>query len=312
MPKISIIGAGRVGSHVALILAEKKLAEIVLLDIKEDHAKGQALDIRHALSLMHSQISIVGTSNYAMTSNSDIVIITAGKPRTPGMTRDDLFECNQRIMRTVLPRILRYSPKAILVVVSNPVDLMSYLAYRLSKLSKQKVIGMSGILDTIRLKAHIAELLQIPADHVETIILGSHGDTMVPLISQTKVDGEPLAELMAADRIKKLIDRVKGSGQELVNLLRTGSAYFAAAYSITEMVDAILTDSKVILPCSAFLDGEYGFTNLFLGVPVQLGSTGIEKIVEMQLSDDEQVALRDSATTMKKRIKQLFQNSKYE
>jgi malate dehydrogenase len=295
--KISIIGAGFVGSTTAHWLAEKELGDVVLLDIPatETMPKGKALDLMEAGPVLGFDTHITGTNDYADTAGSEIVVITAGLPRKPGMTREDLVSKNQAIITNVVSNIAKTSPNAILIVVTNPLDTMAYLAYRVSGFPKQRVIGQAGVLDSARMRAFIAQELNVSVQNTHAFVLGGHGDEMVPLVRYSTVAGIPITELLSAEKVDAIVKRTRNGGGEIVNLLKTGSAYFAPGAAVAEMVEAILKDRKMILPCSAYLEGEYGLTGMYFGVPAKLGRDGIEEIVQIKLQPEEQEMLNKSA-----------------
>jgi malate dehydrogenase len=285
--KISVIGAGNVGATTAHLLALKKLGDIVLFDIVEGMPQGKALDISESSPIESFNSKVIGTNNYEETKDSDIVVITAGLPRKPGMSRDDLVEVNKKIVKEVTENVVKQSPNCILIIVSNPLDAMVYVASEVSKFPKNRIIGMAGTLDSSRLRFFISQELNISVDKIEAMVLGGHGDTMVPLISSAKVDGKPLSESLPKEKIDKLVERTQKAGGEIVSLLKTGSAYYSTASAINELVDSIVNDKKKILPCAAYLDGQYGVEGLFIGVPAKLGKVGIEQVIEAQLTDEE-------------------------
>ncbi len=297
--KISIIGAGNVGSTAAHWIMAKELADVVLVDVAEGLPQGKALDLLQALPIERSDVHITGSNDYAATANSDIVIITAGIPRKPGMSRDDLLHTNFKIMSDVVGKVVAYSPESILIVVSNPLDAMVQAAYRLSGFNRERVIGMAGILDSGRFKSFIAEELQVSVENMSCLVLGGHGDSMVPLVRFTTVASIPITELLSKERIDAIIQRTRDGGAEIVKLLKTGSAYYAPAAAAVEMAEAILKDKKKILPCAAFLQGEYGINGYYTGVLCKLGAAGLEQIVELRLTEEEQAALWKSAATVK-------------
>lgn len=306
MKKITVVGAGNVGATIVQRLAEKHLCnEIVLLDIVEGIPQGKALDIWESAPVELFDTKIFGTNSYSDTSNSDLVIITAGLPRKTGMSRDDLLAANTKIVKEVTKNISDNSPQAILIVVSNPLDVMSYVAFKTSGFEKNRVIGMAGILDSARFRLFIAEALNVSVNDVSTMVLGGHGDSMVPLINYTTVSGIPIMELLPEEKISKLISRTRKGGAEIVNHLKTGSAYYAPSSAAVEMVDAIVKNRNRILPCSVWLEGEYGLNNVYCGVPVKLGSNGVEKIIQLNLSSKELNALKESADEVKRNIKKL-------
>lgn len=299
MKKVTVIGAGNVGATVANVLAHKDLVnEIVLLDIMGDFARGKALDTWQQAPIDFYSTRIKGTDNYADTANSDIVVITAGLPRKPGMSRDDLISTNAKIVSSVVNSILQYSKDPIIIVVSNPLDVMTYAAHKTSGLDRTKVFGMAGILDTARFTAFIAEELNVSPKDIHTLLLGGHGDTMVPLPRYTTIAGIPLTEIMDDATINRLVDRAKGGGGELVKLMGT-SAWYAPGAAAAQMVESILKGDGRIFPCCVKLEGEYGMDNIYLGVPVQLGENGISRIIEIKLNDSEMALLKDSAQAVK-------------
>jgi len=297
--KVSIVGAGNVGATAAHWIASKELADVVLIDIMEGIPQGKALDLLQAMPVEKRDCSVIGTNDYADTANSDIVVITAGIPRKPGMSRDDLLNTNFKIMQDVVSKVVKYSPNTILIIVSNPLDAMAQAAYKLSGFSRNRVIGMAGVLDSARFRTFIAQELDVSVENVTAFVLGGHGDTMVPLSRYSTVAGIPITELIAPDKLKALEERTANGGAEIVKYLKTGSAFYAPSASATEMVEAILKDKKKILPCAVYLEGEYGITGLFVGVPCKLGANGLEKIIEIKLTADEQAALNKSAASVK-------------
>ncbi len=293
--KVTIIGAGNVGATTAQRLAEKEIGDVVLLDIVPDLPQGKALDILESSPIYRFNAKVSGTNDYADTANSEIVIITSGIPRKPGMSRDDLLKTNANIVSQVTQQVARYSPEAILIVVSNPLDAMTYVASKVSGFPKNRVIGMAGVLDTSRFRTFIAMELGVSVENVNAFVLGGHGDTMVPAIRYTTVVGIPVAELIPKDRLDLIIKRTKEGGAEIVSLLKTGSAYYAPSAAIVEMVEAILKNKNKILPCAAYCQGEYGIKDLFVGVPVKLGVNGVEKIIEISLTAEERAGILKSA-----------------
>jgi len=295
--KITIVGAGMVGSSCAAWLAERELGDIVLVDIPEtgDMPKGKALDLLQTGPVVGYDTRITGTNSYADTANSDVVVVTAGVPRKPGMTREDLVGINTRVVRSVASQIAATSPNAIIVLVTNPLDTMTYVAFKASGFPKNRVIGQAGILDGARMRTFVALELGVSIENVQAFVLGGHGDEMVPLVRFCNVAGIPISELMPADRVAAIVDRTRKGGGEIVNLLKTGSAYYAPGAAAAEMVEAILKDKKLVRPCSAYLDGEYGLKDIYFGVPVILGRDGVEKIIEVALTDDEKTMLQKSA-----------------
>ncbi len=303
--KITIIGSGNVGASAAQRIMEKSLGDVVLIDIVEGIPQGKALDILEAASLSSSDVRITGTNNYDDTSGSDIVVITAGLARKPGMSRRDLLEKNAGIVKGVTSEVVSRSPDSILIVVTNPMDLMTYVAYTASGFPKHRVIGMGGVLDSARFKCFISSELNVSADNIHAFVLGGHGDLMVPLARFSTVAGIPITELLSKVRIDKMVERTKFGGGEIVELLKTGSAYVAPAASIVEMVEAILLDRKKILPCAAYLEGEYGMYGIFTGVPVKLGRNGIEDIIEVKFTDEEKDAFTKSVDMIRSGVEEL-------
>jgi malate dehydrogenase len=304
--KVTVIGAGNVGATAAMRLAEKELADVVLMDVLEGVPAGKALDLAEAAPIEGHDCRIEGCTNeYARAEGSDIIIITAGIPRKPGMSRDDLLATNMGIMKNVVKEVAAVAPNSILIIVSNPLDAMCHVAYDASKFPKQRVIGMAGVLDSARFRAFIGMELNVSIENIHAFVLGGHGDTMVPVSRYSTVGGIPITELLPPDRIKALEDRTRSGGAEIVGLLKTGSAYYAPASAAVEMAEAILKDKKKILPCAAYLEGEYGIKNLFIGVPVKLGSKGVEQIIEIRLNDDEKKALQSSAEAVRKLVEDM-------
>ncbi len=298
--KVSIIGAGFVGTTAAHWLAVQGLFDVVLLDVEEGPAQGKALDLSQSLAVEGVDVQIQGTKDYLKTKDSDLVVITAGFPRREGMNRDDLLKINSDVITSVCQKIKEFSPSAFVIVVSNPLDIMAYQAKRVLNFPKQKVLGMAGILDTARFKTFISEELNISVKDVHTMVLGGHGDTMVPVLSQTFAGGRLISEILPESRIKALVQRTKKGGGEIVKLLKKGSAYFAPSRGVLEMVQAILQDQKRVLPCTVYLEGEYGHQDLYIGVPCQLGAKGVEKIVEISLTDEEKQDFHKSAQAIRK------------
>jgi len=293
--KITVIGAGNVGATAAQRVAEKELADVVLIDILEGVPQGKTLDLAEAAPIELYNSKLKGSQQYEDTANSDIVIITAGLPRKPGMSRDDLLTTNARIVKQVTREIAKYSPETILIIVSNPLDAMCHVAYEASGFPPNRVIGMAGVLDSARLRSFIAMELNVSVSNIHACVLGGHGDTMVPLPRYSTVAGIPITDLLSEDRIEALVDRTRKGGAEIVGLLKTGSAYYAPSAAAVEMAEAIIKDQNKILPCAAYLTGEYACQNLFIGVPVKLGKSGIEQIIELKLTSDESKALATSA-----------------
>jgi malate dehydrogenase len=300
--KATIVGSGNVGATAAHWIASKELADIVLIDIVEGIPQGKGLDLLEAMPIEKRDSNIIGTNDYADTANSDIVVITAGIPRKPGMSRDDLLNTNHKIMNDVVGKIVRYSPNCILIIVSNPLDAMAQAAYKMSGFPRERVIGMAGVLDSARFRTFIAQELKVSVENVTAFVLGGHGDTMVPLPRYSTVAGIPITELMDRATLERIVQRTRDGGAEIVKHLKTGSAYYAPSAAVTEMVEAILKDKKKILPCAAYLNGEYGIHGLFVGVPVKLGAKGIEQIIEIKLTPDEKAALDKSVAAVKELI----------
>lgn len=297
--KITIVGAGMTGSATAHWCATKELGDVVLIDVAEGLAEGKALDLAQSSPVEGFDVDVIGTTDYADTAGSDIVVITAGSPRKPGMSRTDLLQINANIVRTVTQEALKHSPDAYVIVLTNPLDAMTHVAMQAGGLPKHRVMGQSGVLDTIRFRYFIAKELNVSVKDVQSFVLGGHGDTMVPLVRYTYVGGVPVEKLIPAERLEQIVDRARNGGGEIVKLLKTGSAFTAPARAITEMVDAILNDRKRILPVSAYLEGEYGLNGLFMGVPVVLGAGGVERVIELDLNDEEMAAFQRSADEVK-------------
>ena len=296
--KVTVVGAGNVGATAAQRLAEKELCDVVLIDIVEGVPQGKALDLTEAAPIEKHDAHLTGSNVYDDAKDSDIVIITAGIPRKPGMSRDDLISTNAGIMKKVTTQIAELSPNAVLIIVSNPLDAMCHVAYEASGFPKNRVIGMAGVLDSARFRAFIAMELNVSVENTHAFVLGGHGDTMVPLPRYSTVAGIPITELMPKDRIDAIVDRTANGGAEIVKLLKTGSAYYAPASAAVEMAESILKDKKKILPCAVYLEGEYGIQDLFIGVPVKLGAGGVEEILEIQLTETETAALMKSAAAV--------------
>jgi len=296
--KITVVGAGHVGEHVAWICAEKELGDIVLIDIIEDMPQGKALDMREALPLEGWDSNLVGTNTYEDTADSDVVVITAGVPRKPGMSRDELVDVNAKIIKSVTEQVVKYSPNCIIIMVTNPLDAMTYLAREVSGFSPNRVFGQAGALDLTRLCCFVSMELGVSTEDIQAMVMGGHGDTMVPLPRYTTVRGVPITELLPPDRVKALIDRTIKGGGEIVALLKTGSAYYAPALGTAQMVEAVVKDKKRLLPCAAYCQGEYGINGLYVGVPVIIGANGVERIIELKLTDEEKAALQHSANAV--------------
>lgn len=303
--KISIIGAGFVGATAAHWAAEKELGDVVLVDIIEGMPQGKSLDLFQAAPIEGFDARVIGSNHYQETENSDVVIITSGVPRKPGMSREDLLEINKKIIESVISEVAKKSPQAILILVTNPLDTMTYLAFKKSGFPKQRVMGMAGILDTARFKAFIALELGVSVEDIQALLLGGHGDEMVPLPRYTTVSGIPLLQLLPKETIDRLVDRTRKGGGEIVNLLKTGSAFYAPSAAAIQMTEAILKDKKRILPCCVYLDGEYGLKDICFGVPVKLGTNGVESVIELQLTGEEKALVAKSAESVKKSIMEL-------
>jgi malate dehydrogenase len=300
--KVSIVGSGNVGATAAHWIAAKELADVVLIDIIEGVPQGKGLDLLEAMPIEKRDAHVIGTQDYADTFDSDIVVVTAGIPRKPGMSRDDLLNTNHKIMKDVVGKAVHYSPNCILIIVSNPLDAMAQAAYKMSGFARERVIGMAGVLDSSRFRTFIAEELKVSVENVTAFVLGGHGDTMVPLPRYSTVAGIPITELMDAHTIDRLVQRTRDGGAEIVKYLKTGSAYYAPSAAVTEMVEAILKDKKKILPCAAYLEGEYGIEGLYVGVPVKLGARGIEQIIQIKLTEHERAELNRSAEAVKELV----------
>ena len=300
--KISVIGAGFVGSTLAQRLTERDYADIVMYDIIPNMPQGKALDMLQAGPVLGYDSLVTGTNDYHDTENSDIVVITSGFPRKPGMSRDDLVKKNQEIVTQVTQEVVKHSPDCIIIMVTNPLDAMAQLAHHISGFPRNRVIGMAGVLDTARFRTFIAQELNVSVRDVQAYVLGGHGDTMVPLSRMCTVAGVPISQLMPAERIEQIVQRTRDGGAEIVKLLGTGSAYFAPSASVLQMVDAILLDKQMIMPCAVYLQGEYGIDGLFVGVPAKLGAKGLEEIVEIELTDGERALLQQSAKAVKELV----------
>lgn len=293
--KITVVGGGNVGASAAINLAMKELGDVVLVDVVEGVPQGKGLDMAQMGPIEGYDVAITGANDYAPTANSDVVVITAGLARKPGMSRDDLLIANYEVVKSVTENIAKHSPNAILVLVTNPLDAMCTVAHHVSKFPKHRVVGMAGVLDSARFRTFIAMELNVSVENVTAVVLGGHGDTMVPVVRLSNVSGIPLTELIPADRLAAIVDRTRNGGAEIAKHLKTGSAYYAPSAAAVEMVESILKDKKKVLPCAALLEGEYGVNGLFVGVPVKLGRNGIEKIYEMQLNAEEKAMLAKSA-----------------
>jgi len=300
--KISIVGAGMTGSTTAHWLAEREIADLVLVDIVEGMPQGKALDLQEALPVIGKDVSVVGSNDFAATKGSDIVVITAGVPRRPGMSREDLLTVNANIVSEATSSALQYSPEAIFIILTNPLDTMAYLAMKTGKLPRERIVGQAGILDSARMRAFVAMETGVSVENIACYVMGSHGDEMVPLTRHSNVAGIPLNEFLPADRLEAIVNRTRKGGGEIVNLLKTGSAYYAPAVAVAQMAEAILKDKHMIIPASAYMQGEYGLKDVFFGVPVQLGRGGMEKIIEYRLNADEKAALEKSAAMVQESI----------
>ncbi len=297
--KVSIVGAGNVGATTAHWIAAKELADVVLVDVVEGIPQGKALDLLEAMPIAKNDVQVTGSNGYEATANSDIVVITAGIPRKPGMSRDDLLHTNFKIMSDVVSKVVAQSPESILIIVSNPLDAMAQTAYRQAGFNRERVIGMAGVLDSARFRSFIAAELNVSVENVTAFVLGGHGDTMVPLARYSTVAGIPITELIEPARLEELVQRTRDGGAEIVKHLKTGSAFYAPSAAAVEMAEAILKDKKKILPCAAYLEGEYGIEGYYIGVPCKLGSAGLEKIIEIKLTAEEDAALKKSAAAVK-------------
>ncbi|HEX78406.1 MAG TPA: malate dehydrogenase [Dehalococcoidia bacterium] len=300
--KVSVIGAGNVGATCAQLIALKGYADVVLVDIVEGLPQGKALDLLEAGPILGYDSYVVGSTDYEETANSEIVVIASGVARKPGMSRDDLLLTNMQIVEGVTRKVVEYSPQCIIIMVTNPLDAMAQLALHVSKFPRHRVVGMAGVLDTARFRTFLAQELKVSVSDVSAYVLGGHGDTMVPLTRLTTVGGIPISELLPPETIERIVDRTRKGGGEIVALLKTGSAYYAPGAAVTQMVDAIILDRKEILPCAAYLEGEYGINGLFVGVPVKLGKRGIEEIIQLQLTPEEKAALEKSAAAVQELV----------
>lgn len=303
--KVTVVGAGNVGANCALRVAEKELADVVLVDVVEGVPQGKGLDLLQSGPVQGYDVTVTGANDYEPTANSDIVIITAGFPRKPGMSRDDLLMANYEVVRTATEQAAKYSPNSIIIVVTNPLDAMAQAALWVSKFSKNRVVGMAGVLDSARFRTFIAQELKVSVENVTGVVMGGHGDTMVPLVRLSSVAGIPLTELMDRSTIDRIVERTRNGGAEIVKYLKTGSAYYAPSAAAVEMAESILKDKKKVLPCAAYLEGEYGIQGLFVGVPAKLGARGIEQIYQIKLSADEQAALQKSAAAVQELVEVL-------
>jgi malate dehydrogenase len=300
--KITVVGAGNVGASCAQNLAMKELGDVVLVDVIPDIPQGKGLDMLQSGPVEGYDVHVTGANDYEPTANSDLVVITAGLARKPGMSRDDLLLANYEIVKSVTEQVVKYSPNAILVLVTNPLDAMCWTAYQVSKFPRHRVIGMAGVLDSARFRTFIAQELKVSVENVTAVVLGGHGDTMVPVVRLSNVSGIPLPELIEPARLDAIVDRTRNGGAEIVKYLKAGSAYYAPSAAATEMVESILKDKKKVLPCAAYLEGEYGIHGLFVGVPVKLGAGGLEKIYEIRLTAEEKAALAKSAAAVQELV----------
>ena len=305
LKKVTVVGAGHVGATVAQRLAEKELADVVMISRSEGSPQGKALDLQEAAPIEKHDARVTGTNSYEKSKDSDIVIVTAGIPRKPGMSRGDLLATNARIVKGIIEQVAPLSPDAVLILVTNPLDAMCHVAFETSKFPRNRVVGMAGVLDTARFRSFIAMELNVSVENTQAFILGGHGRSMVPLPRYSTVAGIPITELMSPERIEALVERTRWGGAEIVDLLKTGSAYYAPASAVVEMAESILKDKKKILPCATYLEGEYGIDGLFIGVPVKLGKDGIEDIIEVTLTKDEYDALQKSADAVKALVEEL-------
>jgi malate dehydrogenase len=303
--KVSIVGAGMTGATSAHWLAERELADIVLVDVVEGMPQGKALDLQEAMPVIGKDVTIVGSNDYDATEGSEIVVITAGLPRKPGMSRDDLLTTNAKIVREATEKSLQHSPEAILVMLTNPLDVMAYLAMKVAGLTRERIVGQAGILDSARMRAFVAMETGVSVENIHCYVLGGHGDDMVPLTRHSNIAGVPLNEYLPADKLDAIVKRTRKGGGEIVSLLKTGSAYYAPSIAITQMVDAILKDKHLVVPASAYMQGEYGLNDIFFGAPVQLGRKGVEKIIEYDLNGEEKAALEKSASSVQGTIEAL-------
>jgi malate dehydrogenase len=307
--KVTIVGAGNVGATTAQRIADKGYADVVLVDVVEGMPQGKALDMLQSGPVTGSDAKVVGSNSYDVTADSDVVVITAGIARKPGMSRDDLLLTNMRIVGDVTGQVAGRSPRAVLIVVSNPLDAMVQHAYRISGFPKQRVVGMAGILDTARFRTFLAAELKMSVTNVQAYVLGGHGDSMVPLIGSTTAGGVPVSELILKPRLDEIVKRTQNGGAEIVSLLKTGSAYYAPSAAVEQMVEAIVFDRKAVLPCAALLEGEYGIRGLFVGVPVKLGAGGVEYVVQVKLTPEEDAALKKSAAAVRELIEVMAKNA---
>ena len=300
--KVSVIGAGNVGATTAQRIFDRGYADVVLVDIVEGLPQGKALDMSQAGPVLGTDATVVGTNGYEETAGSDVVVITSGIPRGPGMSRDDLLLTNMKIVTSVVGEVVKHSPDSVLVVVTNPLDAMVQRAFQISGFPKNRVVGMAGILDTARFRTFLAQELGVSVESVSAFVLGGHGDTMVPVVGSTSIGGRPIAQLLPPERIEQIVQRTQDGGAEIIGLLKTGSAFYAPSASIVQMVESILMDKKQVLPCTAYLEGEYGIDGIYVGVPVKLGAGGVEEIIEFELTDQESAALKSSAAAVQELV----------
>jgi malate dehydrogenase len=300
--KISIIGAGMTGSTTAHWLAEREIADLVLVDIVEGMPQGKALDLLEALPVIGKDVAVVGSNDYAATKGSDIIVITAGIPRKPGMSREDLLTTNAQIVRAATENTLKFSPDAIYIILTNPLDTMAYLAMKAGKLPRERVVGQAGVLDSARMRAFVALETGVSVENIDCYVLGGHGDEMVPLTRHSNIAGVPLRDYLPPDKLEAIVNRTRKGGGEIVNLLKTGSAYYAPSVAVAQMAEAILKDKHLIIPAAAYMQGEYGLKDIFFGVPVQLGRGGVEKVHEYKLEADEKAMMEKSASAVKESI----------
>ncbi len=305
MAKVSIIGAGMTGATTAHWLAERELADLVLVDVVEGMPQGKSLDLFEAMPIIGMDVEIVGSNSYEATQDSDIIVITAGLPRKPGMSRDDLLTANAEIVGKATTETLKYSPNAIYVVLTNPLDTMAYLVMKLGKLPPHRVVGQAGILDSARMRAFVALETGVSVENIHCYVMGGHGDSMVPLTRHSNVAGVPLKDYLPADRLEAIVERTRKGGGEIVNLLKTGSAFYAPSAAISQMVEAILKDKRLVVPAAAYMQGEYGLKDIFFGVPTMLGRKGVEKVIEYDLNDEERAALEKSAAAVEETVSAL-------
>ncbi len=300
--KITVVGAGNVGANCAVRIADKELADVVLVDVVEGVPQGKGLDLLQSGPVQGYDVTVVGANDYEPTANSDIAIITAGFPRKPGMSRDDLLMANYDVVKAATEQVAKHSPNCIIIVVTNPLDAMAQAAFQVSRFSKNRVVGMAGVLDSARFRTFIAQELNVSVENVQGVVMGGHGDTMVPLVRLSNVAGIPLTELMDQAAIDRIVDRTRNGGAEIVKYLKTGSAYYAPSAAAVEMAESILKDKKKVLPCAAYLEGEYGINGLFVGVPVKLGARGVEQIYQVKLTAEEQAMLKKSASAVQELV----------